>query len=235
MDTKKYKTIGILGGMGAAASADLYARIVRIAQTNYSAQQDSDFPEMWIYNLSLTDFDETGFVNKDSVLNQLVAGVTKLSGTGSDFIVIPCNTVHFFYHEMQATISIPIVSIIDTVADAVVQAKHNTIGIISSKSTREMGLYEQAMSARGVSVVSVNDEEQEHVDAIILRVIGGSQDQSDINEMKRIAERLTSSGAQGVVLGCTELPLAISQKDTRIPLFSSTELLAEAALRNAYS
>lgn len=231
----KHKTIGILGGMGAAASADLYSRIVRIAQTRYHAEQDSDFPEMWIYNLSLTDFDETGFVDKASVLRQLVAGVTKLASTGSDFIVIPCNTVHFFYNEMQEAIEIPIISIIDSVADAVASAGHTSIGIISSESTREMGMYERALKARAVSVLSVTDEEQEIVDSIILRVIGGIQDHTDVEQMRTISERLVAAGAQGVVLGCTELPLAISQKDTPILLFSSTELLAEAALKNAYT
>ncbi|MEI6597728.1 MAG: hypothetical protein WCL22_01665 [bacterium] len=90
------KTIGILGGMGPAASANFYQRIVEIAQHDFGAVQDTDFPPMFLYNLPLSGFDETGFVDAEEVKKQLISGVKKLEAIGSDFIVIHAIPCTFF-------------------------------------------------------------------------------------------------------------------------------------------
>ncbi len=109
----KKKTIGILGGMGPGASANLYQTIISIAQKKYGAEQDYDFPPMVIYSLPLIGFDETGITEPESVKKQLVEGVKKLEKAGCDFIIIACNTVHIYQKNMQKAINIPIVSMIE--------------------------------------------------------------------------------------------------------------------------
>lgn len=229
-----FKTIGILGGMGAAASADFYGRIVKIAQKDYKAERDPDFPPMFIYNLPLSGFDETGFVNPERVKAQLIAGVKKLETAGSQFIVIPCNTVHRFHSEMETAIEIPIISIIETTTDAIRHSGYHTVGLLNSQSTKQYSLYEKSLSKKKISSLSTTQEEQKKINQIISHVMAGTQGKTDTQVLRNIIQRYIREGAQAVILGCTELPLAISQKDTNIPLFNSTDLLAKATLRHAY-
>ncbi|MFA7309839.1 MAG: amino acid racemase [Candidatus Paceibacterota bacterium] len=226
--------IGILGGMGPAASAEFYRRIVDIAQHEYGADQDTDFPPMYLYNLPLSGFDETGFRHPDEVKKQLVAGVKKLAASGSDFIVIPCNTVHAFIADMQHAVEVPIVSIIDSVADETAARGLSTVGLLSSESTRRYQLYETALAERNVRVVSANDEEQGIANKIIHKVMAGTQGPTEVSALRTIIERFANEGAQAVILGCTELPLAIQQPDIHLPLLSSTDILAHAALTRVY-
>ena len=220
--------------MGPVTSANLYQLINHTAQRDYHAEQDTDFPEIFIYSMPLTGFDETGFVDKASVLDQLVRGVQKLESSGSDFIIIPCNTVHHFIDEMRAAVRIPILSIIEETIDRVAQADIGTVGLLSSESTRHFNLYEAALTARSIDTISASDAEQDIINKAILHVMGGAQNSEDTVNLKLIAERMIREGAEGIVLGCTELPLVLAQRDINVRLFSSTQILASAALARAY-
>lgn len=228
------KFIGILGGMGAAASADFYLRLVQIAQRDYGAEQDCDFPPMFIYNLPLIGFDETGFKDVAGVRNQLIAGIKKLGAAGSDFIVIPCNTVYYLYSDLQAASAVPIINIIEATVKAVKRAGYKKVGLLNSQSTRHYKLYESAFMRQGIETASAGDGEQKKVNEAILHVISGAQGQNDIRALQVIISRFKEAGAEAIILGCTELPLAITQGDCILPLFSSTNILAVAALDLAY-
>lgn len=234
LSNKKFKTIGVLGGMGAAASADFYMRVVNIAQKKYQAEADDDFPPMWIYNLPVTGFDETGFVEPESVKNQMITAVDRLAKAGSDFVVIPCNTAHFFYKEMQATIPIPILSILEVTVKAVQDVGFSKVGLLNSQSTKHFHLYEDIFSKNNIDTLSTTDEEQQRVSQVIGHVISGTQGYNDIEQLNNIVRRFAQAGMEAVILGCTELPLAFSQKDCDLPLFNTTELLAGAALSSSY-
>lgn len=227
---KKLKTIGVLGGMGAAASADFYVQLVSIAQKKYKAKADDDFPPIWIYNLPVTDFDETGFADPESVKNQMINANKNLAAAGSDFIVIPCHTAHYFLREMQASTPIPILSILDVTAGAVAKAGFSKVGLLNSQSTKVFNLYEQIFKKSHIEAFSTTDLEQIQVNKIIGSVISGLQGKKGVKQLISIVHRYKKIGAQAIVLGCTELPLAFSQKDCELPLFNSTALLADAAL-----
>lgn len=227
------KTIGIIGGMGAAASADFYKKLVELAQQDYHAVNDDDFPAMFIYNLPIKDFDETGFVDPDSVKNQLITGVKKLQIAGSDFVVIICNTAHYFQDEMEQAINIPILSILKVTADEALRQGYKKIGLLNSQSTKQYRLYETAMANRRIATLSTTDSEQLGVNHVISNVISGTQGMAGKTVLQAIINRYVSEGAEAVVLGCTELPLAITQADSTIPVLSSTDLLAKATLQTA--
>ena len=226
-----YKNIGILGGMGAAASSDFYQEIVKILQHEYHAEQDTDFPPMFIYNLPLAGFDETGFADENLVKEQLVAGVKKIEAMGSDFIVIPCNTVHHFYETLSKSVGIPILSIIEATVDEALRRNYKKIGLLTSESTRRYGLYESVLKKRGLAFLSVSDEEQSKLNSVVHHAIGGTQGVQEVLELHSIISRLQEEGADTIVLGCTELPLVISQEECPLPLLNSTSILAETAVR----
>lgn len=232
-NTKNQKTIGILGGMGPIASVTLYYKIIKTAQEIYRAKQDTDFPPMFIYNLPLFGFDETGFVDSILVKNQLIAGVQKLENAGSDFIIIACNTVHYFYQDMQRAIKIPIINIINETAKTASEKNLKVIGLLSSESTNKLKIYQKALEDYAIKILSVTDQQQKLLNEVILQVMSGVQNNTDKECLKAIIDDFYKQGAQGIILGCTELPLAICQDDVDIVLFDSTEIIVKSALQYA--
>lgn len=233
-NTQNKKTVGILGGMGPLASANLYHKIVKIAQEMYHAEQDTDFPPMIIYNLPLIGFDEAGFKNPTLVKGQLIAGVKKLERAGSDFIIIACNTVHHFYQEMQDAIKIPIISIIEETVKTADKKELKVIGLLSSESTNKLKIYQKVLDYYAIKTLSVTDKQQKLLNEIILHVMSGTQGEADKECLKAIIHDICQQGAQGIILGCTELPLAISQNDIDVALLNSTEIIAKSALEYAF-
>lgn len=231
---KPQKIIGILGGAGPLATAKFFSDVIDICQTKYKAEQDTDFPTIFLYNMPMAGFDETGFSDKELVKGQLVSGVKKLEKWGADFIVLPCNTIHYFIEEMRNSIKIPIISIIESTVETVENSKCNKVGILSSSSTRILELYSSPIKDKGFTTYIPNKNEQEKTDSVVLSVMGGTQGIKEVKILEKIMRKMLSKGAQGIILGCTELPLAISQKDTDIKLFNTINILAEYAVDEAY-
>jgi aspartate racemase len=231
---KKFKTIGILGGMGPMASANLYKKIVEIAQHEFGAEQDCQFPPILIYSLPLTGFDETGFVDKKLVCKQLVTGVKKLETSGADFIIIACNTVHYFQKQLQKSVKISIVSIIDEAISEVKESKLKMVGLLTSDSTRALRIYENKLDKEKIHSISVSDNQQKQINGLILDIMGGNVTKKDKQKLFSIADDLVTKGAQGVIIGCTELPLIINGDDMSIKTFNTLEIIARKALRIAY-
>lgn len=229
----KYKAIGILGGMGPVASANLYHKLLSIAQDKYQAEQDSDYPQIILNSLSMQGFNETGFTDQNLVKKELIAGVKTLEAAGADFIIIACNTVHYFLHEMQKNVSIPILSIISETIKEVKKRKYRTVGILSSESTLKLGLYTQELSNENIDAVAATEREQKVLNQVILNVMAGHQGEADTKGIIKIVESMRKKGAEAIVLGCTEIPLVIGQDDIDTHLFNSSSIIAESALRFA--
>lgn len=223
------EVIGVLGGMGPEASANLYTKIIRYAQDRYDAVQDSDYPPVIIDSLTLKDFDETGIVNADSVKHQLIDGVKKLEDAGCGLIIIGCNTVHVFYDAMQAAVSIPILNIVAETRKRVAASEFGTVGLFASQSTCEMSLYQDGF-APGITVIPPTTAQQAVMNRVIERVMGGRQNERDVIALKDIARDFVGRGAGAMVLGCTEIPLAISQIHTDVKLFDTLEIIVESAV-----
>lgn len=231
MDTHiSKKTIGVLGGIGPGASANLYNKIIEYMQQNYNAVQDFDYPPVIIYSLPLTGFSEKGIEDELSVKTQLVGGVQKLEDAGSDLIIIACNTVHEYYDYLQKRVKIPIFNIIEETKKRVVKAGYTTVGLFSSDSTNKLKLYQKSFSQSGITVLSANAHQQKDLNTVIEHVMGGTQGDRDIIILKEIACYFVAQGAQAIVMGCTEIPLAINQTHTDIKLFDTIRIIVECAV-----
>ena len=224
------KTIGILGGMGPEASSSLYSRIIKYTQHKYGAVQDSDYPPLIIYSLPLSGFDETGIVDEQLVRNQLIDGVRKLESAGCDMIIIGCNTVHIFFDEMQSAVSIPILNIIEETKKKVLEFGYKKVGLFASESTAKTGLYQKRFAESGIEVISPDREQQKVMNSVIEHVMGGNQRVDDIIALKDIARDYIKQGAEAIVMGCTEIPLAINQSHTDIKLFDTVEIIVRSAV-----
>jgi len=227
---KNKKTIGVLGGMGPEASANLYQKIIKYSQYKYGAVQDSDYPPIIIYSLPLIGFDETGIRDKESVKKQLIAGVKRLESAGCDLIIIGCNTAHYFYEEMQSAIRVPILNIIEETKKKVKALNYDKVGLFVSESTNRLKLYQDKFKRAGIEVISPNKSQQKEMNKVIEHVMGGNQGTADITVLKNIARDYLRQGAQAIVMGCTEIPLAINQTHTDIKLFDTIEIIVQSAV-----
>lgn len=226
----KNKTIGILGGMGPSASADLYFRIIKYSQEKYNTVQDYEYPPIFMISLALSGFDETGITDEDLVKKQLIDGVKKLEAAGADFIIIACNTVHIFYEQMQAAVKIPILNIVEETKKKILESGFKKVGLFSSESTNKLGLYQNSFKQNGIEIIPANDNQQKLLNNVIENVMGGKQGAEDVKTLKEISAEYSKQGAEAVVMGCTEIPLAINQSQIDIKLFDSTQILSESAV-----
>ncbi len=231
---KDKKIIGILGGMGPAVTVDFFGDIIRMSQEKYGAEQDTDFPKIYLYNTALEGFTETGFADMDLVKKQLIDDVKKLESWGADFIVMPCNTVHHFVDELRASIAIPLISIVESTISEATKAEYKKIGVISSASTRHLGLYEQKLKNENIECIIATDNEQQLLDNVILSVMSGKQGSREEETLQTIIERMKNDGAEAVILGCTELPLAINKDRASIPLLNTIKILAQRAVEYSF-
>src|SRR3989344_7791623 len=128
--------------MGPEATADLYLRIIRIFQRQYGAIYDSDFPEILIYNLPLPDVVDNS-TPSELIKSILIRGAQKLAGGAVDFIAILCNTVSYYLEDLQKSVSVPVINIVDQTIDYCKARGIITIGIVGTTNTRKNRLYEQ--------------------------------------------------------------------------------------------
>lgn len=229
MNSTHLPRIGILGGMGPAASAELYKKIIQVCQTEYRCVQDEDFPPVFVNSITLSGFDEKGIVDAKSVERQLIHGVRELAPL-VDLIAIPCNTVHAFYDSMQKESSVPILSLPELACRRIFENRYKKVGLLCSQSTRDMKLYHSVLEPEGVSVLLPSAERQESINDIIRHVMGGNQTIHDDKMLQRIAQELKIRGAEAMVIGCTELPFAMSHL-TELPVFDTLQILAEGAVK----
>lgn len=224
------KTIGVLGGMGPEASSTLYRKIIKYTQYQYQATQDNEYPPVLLNSITLEGFDETGITDEALVRSQLIDGVRSLERGGADFVIVACNTVHYFYDDMQDAVEIPVLNIIDESRDAVRRFGFRAVGLFSSESTGRLGLYQKSFSDADLEVITADEAQQGKLNRVIMNVMGGRQSLNDVFSLKEVQREMVSRGAEGIVLGCTEIPLAFNQSHTDVKLFDTIEIIVRRAV-----
>lgn len=215
------------------ASANMYKLIVELAQKEFGAEQDNDFPPMIIYSLPLDGFDETGIVDEDLVLNQMIDGAQRLHDAKCDFFVIACNTVHYYQDQLRKNIEIPLLSIVDETINEVKRNNINKIGLLTSDSTASLKIYTEKLENLGIEPICVNKEEQETLNHLILEVMGGHLTNENKGKMLILAKSLIDRGAEAIIIGCTELPLIDELIKQNYKTFDALEIISRHALKKA--
>ena len=223
--TPKYKVIGILGGMGPEATAYLYMSIIRILQSK-GDKYDSDFPKIIIYSLPLPDIVEK-IKSEKFIVSMLIDGVKKLEFVGSSFIAIACNSVFFYIKQMQNAVSIPIINVMEETAKEVSEKDYKKVGLLGTKLTIKQKLFDNALGKYGIKIIYPNEKQQEKITKIIINILSGKKLKSDTLQLNLIIKYLQNKGAESIILGCTELPLILSQENIDIELFNTTKIIAK--------
>lgn len=229
------KVIGILGGMGPEATLDLFGKI--IAHT--PAVKDQDHLRVLIdSNPKVPDRTAAILEGGDSPVPAMQAGIAALKRAGADFVVIPCVSAHFFLEELQREAGLPILSMFDVTADHIRQQHPNlrTVGMLATTGTLQGGRFRARLEQSAVATLAPEPSDQGRLmDAIYaIKAAAGVRSRKVIREeIQAIADRLIRRGAQGVVAGCTEIPLVLQPGDLEVPVFDTLLLLARAAIAAA--
>jgi len=227
-----YKKIGILGGMSPESTVEYYQYLTRTYTQRFG---DYGYPEIIIYSVSFQPYvDWPGADRWDLVAQGLSQAAQKLEAAGADFIIIATNTMHLVLDQVQASVHIPILSLLEAVGAAIRARGMTTVGLLGTRFTMEKNLYPDALGRMGITVLVPEADDREVVNRVIYDelVAGQIRDESRARYVA-IIHKLAERGAQGVILGCTEIPLLVSEADAGLPLFDTTLLHAEAALNYA--
>lgn len=231
--TKTIKSIGILGGMGPAASTNCVNTIVKLCQQR-GAIQDEEFPQIMLNSLTLSGFSDVGIEDYQAVEDQLVKGIRQLDLLNPDCIIIPCNTVHYFSEKLKQTTETPILDLIDLVCKETAEGGYKKIGIVCSETTNNEQIYDQALNKYGIRLIKPTPAQQFVLNETIAYVMAGNEQEINLAQLKAIATDQLQAGAQALVLGCTELPIPYAKLAIPIPVIDSNQILAEAAVAFAY-
>ena len=224
------KTIGLIGGMSWESSIEYYRLINEKVNellgglhSCRSLMYSVDFAE--IERLQHEDkWEELDFIMADAAI--------KLEGAGADIIVLCTNTMHLCSKAIKENISIPFLHIAEATGEEIVNREIKKVGLLGTKFTMEKDFYKAVLNEKfGIEVIIPNEQEREQVHKIIYEelVLGKIIDASK-EKYKTIISNLEKNGAEGVILGCTEIPLLISDSDVNIPIFDTTKLHAEKAV-----
>jgi len=222
--------LGIFGGMGPAATADCYAKVVAATP----ATRDQEHLPTLMYSLPQVPDRTTAIrTGNRAIVPWLVEGVTRLEQAGASFIIIPCNTAHYYYADMQAAVGIPVLNMIELTAKET-RRRHpaaRTVGLLATTGTLSTGLYARTLEAEGFRVLVPEPQLQEKavMAAIALIKEGGHLKRAE-DLLAKAAAHLTRRGAEVLVLGCTETPLAFNPRRAKAPAVDATRVLAEAAV-----
>jgi aspartate racemase len=219
--------IGVLGGMGPMATADFLAKLTRATP----AQRDQDHFPVTIESASHIPDRVAALEGRgEDPLPALLAVAQRLVDAGCDLIAMPCNTAHLWHAAIAAQVSVPILHIADAVAERLGAVQ--VVGLMGTTATLASGLYQQRMGSGLGWVLPTPEEMQSQVMPGVAAV--KRDDMPAARALLRpVAQRLAAGGVGALVLGCTEIPLALSQADVDVPVIDATAALAEATVAAA--
>ncbi len=193
-------------------------------------------PEVSLHSLSLADYvDCLNRGDLRGVADLMLASAHKLAAAGADFLICPDNTIHQAFHHVEPRSPLPWLHIAEVVAQAAVQAGHRRLGITGTRWLVDSEVYPEKLAAVGVQAVRPSVAEREEIGRIIMdELVCGVFKPESVASFQAVFARLqTEEGCDAVVLGCTEIPLMMSDANSPLPTLDSTRLLARAALARA--
>lgn len=224
------KTVGVLGGMGPAATLDFFARVLALTP----ATKDQDHVRLIIdSNAQVPNRNDaiagTG-PSPAPVLAQMAQGLKR---AGAELLVMPCNAAHAFFEDVKRATDLPVISIIEVTVAAALERRVKRVGLLAADGCLNARLYQGAFAARGVNVLVPGDALRLLFMEALGRIKQGDTSAAVRDKVRAVADALIANGAQAVIAGCTEVPLVLSDGDIAVPIIDSTDCLARATIAAA--
>jgi aspartate racemase len=228
----KEKVVGILGGMGPEATVDLFQKVLKATPAKTDQEHlriiidcNSKIPDRTAYMLGSGE-DPGPYMVESAIL---------LEKAGAELILIPCNAAHNWHEAVQQSVNVPVLHIMRS-ALKYVNEKHpdiEVIGLLAATSTVKAGLYHRLFAKKNIEVISPEPEYQERVMKAVLQVKAGNTGTNVRRLLTDAGKSLVARGAQGVIAGCTEIPIVLKEKALPVPVIDATNVLALAAVKEA--
>lgn len=222
--------LGIFGGMGPEATSDLFRSVIK----ETPAEKDQDHIPTLVYSLPQVPDRMASISNGDpAIIPYLVEGVKLLEDAGAVVIAIPCNTVHYYYKIMSDTVNVPIINMISETVSWVKQYYPDAtkIGLLATTGTISTGLYGDELKRQGFSVIVPDDEiEINYVMKAVFGIKSGIDIKVNEDLLAVASDNLIQKGAEVIILGCTEIPLAFNPDRSDVPVVNATKVLALKAI-----
>lgn len=227
--------IGVLGGISAQATMDFETRVHRVCQRLIPQDWNRGYPSMvvWYHRELPIQVDRDG---RPIVPRQIDPGLLEGAawlGKAADFLVIPCNSAHIGVRQIEAAAGCPVLSMIDVTLDEVARRGWRGVGVLGFGGAP--AVYVDPLADKGVRSVAIDGELQGRLDGAIRAVMEGREGAADHEAALAAVDVLRAQGVDGVVLGCTEIPLLLGRKSDGGDLINPAALLAEAAVSRALS
>lgn len=226
------KIIGILGGMGPEATIDLFYKIIKFTP----AEKDQDHLRIIIDNNPKIPDRTAAILGKgEDPLPALQETAQNLEKAGANFIVIPCNTAHYFLSSIQESVNIPVLNIIEETAKETKKRipQIKKVGLLASIGVYKSEIYHQYFKKFNIEVISPQEKDKEGIMKVIYTIKAGDLSKRVKKNILKIAQKLIDKGAEAIIAGCTEIPLILKEGDVSVPLIDPTQILARIAVQKA--
>lgn len=222
------KTIGIVGGMGPLATCDLFRKIIDITD----ASCDQEHIRVCIdNNTEIPDRTAAIVGNGTDPVEQMVRSAKGLCDMGADVLIMPCNTAHYFHERVSESVNVPFLNMLTETAVAAKKKGFSCVGLLATDGTIQSGVYAKAFEREGIRICIPSVESQKAVMGVIYDGVKAGNYQLDLTGFYQAMDELFEAGAQTLVLGCTELPVAFDMFHIDRPHIDPTRILAAAAVR----
>jgi aspartate racemase len=227
------KTIGLIGGMSWQSTIDYYriinSAVVRKTNEKHAAKIIIDSIDFGEVEVLMKNEDFAGLIAL------LVNSAQKLEKAGAELLMIGANTMHFAADPVQESVRIPLIHIVDATIAAISAKGLTKVGLLGTKFTMEKDYFRQRLISNGIDVNVPGPEDREFIQQTIFKeLFRATINPESKKRFLSIMDDLAREGAQGIVLGCTEIPILIKQEDTVLPVFDTTEIHALAAVELAF-
>jgi aspartate racemase len=227
------KTIGLIGGIGWASTLEYYRLINEAVVARMGPSHSAK-----IILISLNQFDFTSRAaqgTSHAIAEFLIAEGTRLKAAGADFFLLCANGAHRFVPAVVPQIGLPFISIVEETAKQVRLSGIKRVGLLGVKQTMSGNFYHTSLAKVGVETLIPDPEDQEIVHQIIYAELVHNRVTETSREIfVKIINKLVQEGAEAIILGCTEIPLLIRQQDVGVPVFNTTEIHCDAAVKCAF-
>lgn len=225
------KTLGILGGVGPQTTSKVYLSIIKLIRE----RGEEKYPPIVIYNLPFPFVIENEAIvqgiNSEKMIPYLIDGAKILEKSGTDFGILPCNTLHKFIGEIRKAVKFPFLSILEETALALKDKRVKKVGILATETTIESKIYEDVLKNNGVNILYPSQNEQDIVNNIIVELLNETKSNFQKEKLETVCSALHEREAETILLACTDLQLIASDIKTSVPIVDTTEILINASVR----
>src|SRR3989338_4254960 len=222
------KTLGIVGGLGTETSCSFCFNVNRQVKDISPGQQ-----HIIMDNVPVPKEVERAIAHGEhspEMFFLLKSSVRRLDKSGAHLIVIPCNTVHVFIDELRQQSTVPLLSIIEETTKECVKHGFQKVGLLASSTTVRQKLYNEKLRENGIELLIPDEQQQDFLSECIIKILNSHLEKEDKQKIIEILERLQESGAEAIILGCTDLFLAVKPEDVTLPLINSTAVLENSVI-----